>query len=426
MLKREIGLIGAIALGLGSILGTGVFVSIGLASVTAGSWVILAVFVAGIIAVCNGLNSAQLAAAHPKSGGTYEYGYHFVSPFFGQLAGWTFLLAKSASAAAACLGCSGYLHYLLGVNDTGSLQLLALSLLFLCTLLAVLQVKQSTRTNAVLVLPVLLTLLYFIVGSIDKEVVSLGQFWSGDFPGISNFFYTVALLFVAYTGYGRIATLSEEVVNPAVTIPRAIIWTLAISFMIYLGVALGLTQELSEQELVRASERQIAPLMIAAENRGLPYALPILGLAAAIAMFAVLLNLILGLSRVALAMARRRDLPPMMAAVNSKSGTPTIAVIAVAVVVALIILFLNIRQAWSLSALSVLIYYGVTNLAALKLPAQKRRYPRALAYLGLVLCLVPVAFIPIMVWVCGIVSIGIGLGLSKLVKLSSTPPGYGN
>ena len=104
VLRREIGVLGAIFLGLGSILGTGVFVSIGLVIGQVGEWIWLALLFAGILAACNGLSSAQLAATFPVSGGTYEYAYRTLHPLVGIFAGWLFLTAKSASAATAAMG----------------------------------------------------------------------------------------------------------------------------------------------------------------------------------------------------------------------------------------------------------------------------------------------------------------------------------
>ena len=117
MLKRELGIFGATLMGLGSIVGTGVFVSIGIAAEIAGPGVIVAVAIAALVAVCNGLNSAQLAANHPVSGGTYEYGYKYLNPWLGFTAGWIFLLAKTASAATAALGFAGYFLNAVGVAD---------------------------------------------------------------------------------------------------------------------------------------------------------------------------------------------------------------------------------------------------------------------------------------------------------------------
>jgi basic amino acid/polyamine antiporter, APA family len=117
-LKRELGVFGATFMGLGSIVGTGVFVSIGIATGIAGPMVILAIAIGALVATFNGLNSAQLAASHPVSGGTYEYGYRYLTPAFGFTAGWMFLVAKTASAATAALGFAGYFINILGLSST--------------------------------------------------------------------------------------------------------------------------------------------------------------------------------------------------------------------------------------------------------------------------------------------------------------------
>ena len=144
-LRRVVGLPGAVLLGLGSILGTGIFVSIGIAAGVAGGWVVPAVALAAIVAAFNGLSSAQLAASHPVSGGTYEYGYRYLNPLLGFLAGWMFLAAKSASAATAALGLSGYLLTALGHPGVGGRVALAVSAVLLLTFLVAGGMRRSNR-----------------------------------------------------------------------------------------------------------------------------------------------------------------------------------------------------------------------------------------------------------------------------------------
>ena len=146
-LRRDIGVFGAMMMGMGSIVGTGVFVSIGMAAEVAGTSVILAIFFASLVAICNGLSSAQLAANHPVSGGTYEYGYKWLTPWMGFIAGWMFLLAKSASAATAALGFAGYLLQTLGVERQELQVPIALSATALLTLIAITGISRSNTAN---------------------------------------------------------------------------------------------------------------------------------------------------------------------------------------------------------------------------------------------------------------------------------------
>jgi len=162
-LKREVGLFGATMIGLGSILGTGVFVSLGMAAGVAGPAVIASIGVAAAVALCNGFSSAQLAARHPVSGGTYEYGYRWLHPRLGFTAGWMFLCAKSASAATAALGFSGYLLTILGYGQTTYRMPLAVAAVALLTVLAWRGLRRSSQVNTVIVSVTILSLLVFVM-----------------------------------------------------------------------------------------------------------------------------------------------------------------------------------------------------------------------------------------------------------------------
>ena len=160
-LQREIGVFGATLMGLGSIIGTGVFVSIGIATGIAGPSVILAVAIGAIVALCNGLSSAQLAANHAVSGGTYEYGYKYLNPILGFTAGWLFLLAKSASAATAALGFAGYFLNTLGFNP-GLLVPTALIAVITITVIVLNGIRRSNVANLGIVSLTLFSLILFI------------------------------------------------------------------------------------------------------------------------------------------------------------------------------------------------------------------------------------------------------------------------
>jgi len=231
-LRREVGLPGAVLLGLGSILGTGVFVSLGVAAGIAGAAVVPALVVAAFVATCNGLSSAQLAATYPVSGGTYTYGRRCLGPGFGFTAGWMFLCAKSASAATAALGFGGYLLNLFG-GAPGLLVPIALGAVVLLTVVVLRGIRRSNTVNAVLVCTTLAALATFVVVAAPR--VERARF-TPLLCGPRDFLYATALLFVAYTGYGRVATLGEEVHEPRRTIPKAILATLVVSLVVYVAV----------------------------------------------------------------------------------------------------------------------------------------------------------------------------------------------
>lgn len=429
MLKRELGVFGAVMMGMGSIVGTGVFVSIGIAAGVAGTAVILAVTIGALVAVCNGLSSAQLAANHPVSGGTYEYGYKYLNPWLGFIAGWMFLLAKTASAATAALGFSGYLLNAFGLISDGLLIPLALAVVILFTVIVLSGIRRSNHINIAIVCVTLLSLIFFIIAGLPT-VVSTGAsnltpLFSEDASNpVAGLLQASALMFVAYTGYGRIATLGEEVREPRQTIPKAIAITMIVVMLLYISVAVVGIGIVGAESLSAATNQQAAPLVVAAQSFGIPGSTQILALGAVTAMLGVLLNLILGLSRVLLAMARRRDLPSSLARLNQSRTTPYLAVLVVGIAISCFVLIGNVRTTWSFSAFTVLIYYALTNLSALKLSKAEQLYPKWVAWVGLASCLFLAFWVEQQIWLIGIGLILIGLIWRVVFRVVLKRTGY--
>lgn len=415
-LQRVLHIPGAVLLGLGSMIGTGVFVGIGLGASVAAEGVLVAIVIAGLIAACNGLSSAQLAADHPVSGGTYEYGYRYLNPTLGFTAGLTFLIAKSASAATAALGIAAYLTGTLSLDQVWSRPIAAGSAL-LFTLLVLSGLRRSNRMNGLLVMVTLGALLALALPPVlagNLPELDPGRILSGLDP--EAIFHATALLFVAYTGYGRVATLGEEVVDPAGTIPRAVVITVIATLALYLLVAVAAIGGIGGERLGVAAVAGEGPLDVVAELTGRGGLIPLLTLGAVTAMAGVLLNLILGLSRVVLAMGRRGDLPHLFSRIDDSGDSPRPAVIAVGLVVTLLTLLGNMMTTWSLSAFTVLIYYGITNLAALRLEAPARRYPRWIPLLGLIGCFGLAWWVDPTVLAAGGGVVVVGLGVRWMVR----------
>lgn len=398
-LKRVIGLPGAVMLGLGSIIGSGVFVSLGIGVDIAGPMVLPAIAVAGLVALCNGMSSAQLAANHPVSGGTYEYGHRWLNPTLGFVAGWMFLCAKSASAATAALG---FALYVMPENTLP----LALGLTAAITGLTLTGLKRSNAFNTVIVALVLLSLVIFIAAgapSLAQHPERLDPLF--DSQRLPDLLQATALMFVAYTGYGRIATMGEEVREPRRTIPRAMIITLVASLLLYIAVAavcLGNTTN---------SFESLANLAINFDGSNLSKCLTI---TAIIAMISVLLNLMLGLSRVVLAMGRRGDLPKITADVHGSTGVPISATLVVGALIAGLISLGDFKITWSFSAFTVLVYYALTNLCAIRLKQEERLYPVWISYVGLVTCLSLAFFVEWRIIVAGLILVAVGLAWKAL------------
>ncbi|HBK98893.1 MAG TPA: amino acid permease [Microcoleaceae bacterium UBA10368] len=415
VLKRELGVFGATLMGLGSILGTGVFVSIGMAAEIAGSGVILAVAIAALVAVCNGLNSAQLAANHPVSGGTYEYGYKYLNPWLGFTAGWMFLLAKTASAATAALGFAGYFLNAINLADRTDLILTALVALATLTLIVLTGIRRSHIANTAIVSVTLLSLAVFIVAGLPEVSWEIATVKNDS--SIASILHATALMFVAYTGYGRIATMGEEVRKPQQTIPKAIIFTLVLTMLLYVAVAIVFVGVGGIDKLSLQTATTAAPLEVIARSFRIPGVSQLLAVGAITAMLGVLLNLILGLSRVLLAMGRHLDMPRVLARLNPSGTTPYVAVVAVEVAIALLILIGDVKTTWSFSAFNVLIYYAITNFAALQLSPSERLYPQWLAVVGLGSCLFLAFWVQRQIWLIGLALIIAGLIWRAIVQL---------
>lgn len=410
-LNRAIKTPGAIMMGLGSIIGTGIFVSIAIATQVSGNGIVIAIIIAAILATFNGLSSAQLAASHPVSGGTYEYGYRFLNSYFGFTAGWMFLIAKSASAATAVLGCVGYLFYAIDIGAPNwGIVVAGLLLLLIMTYLVSGGISRSNRANKYIVTITFIGLASLVITSLFINGLPT-QPVTDAFTDIStsSILYASALMFVAYTGYGRIATLGEEVAEPRTTIPKAIILAMVFIVILYLAVSLTALQVMGANAFGNTVDGEAAPLMMVARALSVPVIGPVITIAAITAMLGVLLNLLLGLSRVMLSMARRKDLPEMLAAVNPETKSPAASVWMTGLIIGLLVLSGDVVFTWSFSAFTVLIYYAITNLSAFVMPKDLRLYPRWIPAMGLFGCLFLAFWIEPKILMIGLVLIGTGL-----------------
>jgi basic amino acid/polyamine antiporter, APA family len=373
-LQRRLGPADAVVIGLGSMLGTGVFVVWSPAADRAGRWLLVALGVAALVAYCNATSTAQLAAVHPESGGAYVYGRLRLGRWWGTLAGTAFVIGKTASCAAAALAIGLYAW-------PGHGRWVAAAVVLVATAVNLAGITKTARVTRVLVGIVLVVLAVAVVTALvnDSSSAALNETGSPD-VGPVGVLAGAAVLFFAFAGYARVATLGAEVRDPARTIPRAVVIALALVLVVYLVVGLSLLATLGVDGLVRTT----TPL--AAVVDGVTVVEPLVRVGAAIAAFAVLLPLLAGVSRTVLAMATYGDLPPALAAVSSRHSVPHRAQLAVAITVLLVVLTGGLVGAVAVSAGAVLIYYAVANAASLRLTAEERRWPRALAVVGLLGC----------------------------------------
>ncbi|WP_348651031.1 APC family permease [Micromonospora sp. WMMD812] len=400
-LERRLGVPDAVLIGLGSMLGAGVFVVFAPAAGAAGGAGLLpALVLAGFIAFCNATSSARLAARYPESGGTYVYGRERLGPFAGFLAGWGFVVGKTASCAAMALTIGAYLW-------PGQVRVVAVAAVLAVTAVNLRGVGKTATATKLLVGLVLAVLALVAAVGVVGGPVHLDRL--ADPGGSGRGVLTAAgLLFFAFAGYARIATLGEEVRDPERTIPRAVPLALGVVLAIYLVLAVVALGVLGADRLADSA----APLADVVTAAGLPGLAWVVRAGAAVAVTGVLLSLLAGVGRTLLAMGRRRDLPGALAAVHPRRRMPHRAELAVAMVVILVVLLGDVRDAIGFSSCTVLVYYTITNAAALTLGRDPgRKLPvQALAGLGLVGCLLLAGNLPLSSVLAGFGVLAVGAG----------------
>jgi basic amino acid/polyamine antiporter, APA family len=375
-----------------------VFAAVGPAAGVAGGWLLAGLLLAGMVAYANATSSAALAAVHPESGGAYAYGRRRLGPFWGFMAGWAFLAGKLASCAAMALTLGGYLA-------PGLARPVALGGLVAVTVANYLGVAKTAAATRVVVAVVLAALATAVAGMLLGGQADLANLaGSGPGPGVYGVLQAAGLLFFAFAGYARLATLGEEVVDPARTIPRAVPLALGIALAVYAVVCAAALLAVGPAALAEAA----APLADAVAAGSLAGLEPVVRLGAAVASLGVLLSLQAGLSRTGFAMAANRDLPGALAAVHPRYRVPHRAELAVAGLVAVAVLAVDLRGAIGFSSTLVLVYYAVANAAAWTLRPAERRWPRWLAGAGLAGCLLLAASLPVSSVLSGAAVLGIG------------------
>ena len=377
-LLRDLRLVDAIAIGLGAIIGAGIFVVTGVAAGVAGPAFLVGLLIAGMVATFNALSSAQLAATYPQSGGTYEYGYRVLNPWLGFSAGWMFLASKMAAGGTVALGFASYLHALFpAVPERPA----AVAAVLTLTVINYFGIRRTGKLNTLIVAFSLGALTYFVIAGIPVfNVANLQPFAPTGFGGILE---SAALMFFAYTGYARLATLGEEVVNPKRTIPRAIVAALGIAAFLYVAVALVAVGGIGAQELAATA----SPLERAAQNFPLPGTGQIVAVGATFAMLGVLLSQILGISRMMFAMSRRKDLFPFLDHVNPY-GIPGRGVLLTGFILVIVVLLGTLEVIVAGAAFTILLYYSIANMAAMRMHEKDRLFPRWVPVLGMASCLI--------------------------------------
>lgn len=398
-LKRTLGVFDAVVVGLGAMVGAGIFAALAPAARAAGGALLTALALAALVAYCNAHSSARLAARYPSSGGTYVYGRERLGPFWGYLAGWGFVVGKTASCAAMALTVGAYVW-------PGRERAVAVAAVLALTAAGYGGVQKSARIARVIVAAVLAVLAGVVVvclssGAADAARLGGGE-WSGGDHGVLGLLQGAGLLFFAFAGYARITTLGEEVRDPERTIPRAVPLALGIALLVYVAVTVGALSVLGPDGLARSA----APLADAVRAAGWPGLTPVVRAGAALAALGSLLALVLGVSRTGLAMARDGHLPRALAAVHPRHQVPHHAELAVGAVVAVLAATTDLRGAIGFSSFGVLAYYAIANASAWTLDSGVK--DRAVAAAGLSGCVVLACALPATSAVTGAAVLALG------------------
>ena len=377
-LHRRLGTFDAVTIGLGSMLGAGIFVALAPAAAAAGSGLLIGLGIAAVVAYCNATSSARLAAVYPQSGGTYVYGRERLGEFWGYTAGWSFVVGKTASCAAMALTV-GYYVWPSWAHAVAVAAVVALTVL---NYNGIQKSALLTRAIVAVVLAVLAVVVVVILGFGGADIARIRIGADISAAGVLE---AAGLLFFAFAGYARIATLGEEVRDPARTIPRAIPIALTIALMVYGVVAIAVLTQLGSETLASTS----APLADAVAAAGFSGLEPMVRAGAAVAALGALLALILGVSRTTLAMARDRHFPHALAVVHPRFGSPHRAEVAVGIVVAVAAAVVDVRDAIGFSSFAVLLYYAIANASAWTLGG------RIISGIGLAGCLLLAFTLPL-------------------------------
>ena len=364
----------AVIIGLASMIGAGVFAAIGPAAEAAGSGLLIGLAVAAVVAYCNATSSAQLAALYPSSGGTYVYGRERLGHLWGYLAGWAFVVGKTASCAAMALTFGAY-----AAPDWA--RPLAVGAVVALTVVTLLGVTKTAWVTRVIVTIVLASLATVVVGAIsaDPSTGNIGSLTEGGLHGILQ---SAGLLFFAFAGYAAHRDVGRGGDRSRSNDPAAIPIALGITLVVYATVATTALLAVGPEALAAST----APLVTVVEAGALTWAAPIVRVGAAVASLGVLLSLLAGVGRTTFAMASERDLPAVLAAVEPRHRVPRTAQLVIAAAVIAVVLAADVRGAIGFSSFAVLFYYAVANASAWTLAGTERRWPRAFCAIGLVGC----------------------------------------
>jgi basic amino acid/polyamine antiporter, APA family len=398
-LKREIGLFDATALGIGAIIGSGIFIVTGIVAGIAGPAMIISIIIAGVIAVFSAMSIAELGAYLPEEGGTYVYAQKLISPFAGFITGWIWIFSNIFVGAAVSLG---FAQYFVTLFPPVPVKVIAVAICLIFLIINYLGLKGSILFNNILVMAKILILLFFVAFGLG--FLRPGTFTPFAPDGSMGILSGAALIFFAYTGFARVTIMAEEVKDPEKTVPRSIYLALAISTAVYLLVSIVAVGLAGAPALAHSG----SPLADAIGMTGSSGAVMVIALGAMIATASVLLTTIMGISRIVFSMARSNDLPGVFGRIHPRFSTPHYAIAVTGTCMVAALLLADLTLVVSVSTFAMLLYYLIANIAALRLPREHRRYHQAVPVVGALSCVGLIVFLSPASWIIGCIGLAIG------------------
>jgi basic amino acid/polyamine antiporter, APA family len=411
VLRPQLSMFDAVSTGLAAILGAGIFAVIAPAAAIAGPALLISLLIAAFVALCNALSSAQLAAVLPRTGGTYEFGRKMLGDWWGFSAGWMFLVANTVGPGVIALAFGGYLHAVLGMVPARDAAVAAA--LVMTTINAAGIRRSVSLTDVIVIFSILSLLAVVVIGLPSANFSNLQPFAPSGILGVLR---ASGLLFFAYTGYSRIATLVEEVRNPRHTIPRATVIALGTATFLYVLVATTAIGVLGSASLSDSTSPLEDVMLVVGSGVGVA----LIASGALLTTFNEGLSDLLGVSRVAFAMSRGKDLPENLSHLSSDKN-PWRSVLFVGAIAILVAAFAPFVLALAVSSFGTLLYYTITNLSALRLEKTQRMFPRVLAISGLVGCVALAFLLPPEDVAVGLVILAAGILFRGLRVLTSNP-----
>lgn len=417
MLTRSVGLFGAVAYGVGIILGAGIYVLIGPATGLAGNSVWLSFIIGALISSLTGLSYAELSTMYPKAAAEYIYVKRaFKSEILAFLTGWLIIFTGIVSMSTVALGFAGYFSAIF----TFPIILIAIILIVILSLLNFIGIEQSSKVNILFTAIEVGGLLIVIILGLTK----IGTVNYFEAPNISGVFAAAALMFFAYLGFEDIVNIAEETKNPQKNLPRSLILSIAVTAIFYVLVGLAVVNLASIETLATSQ----APLSYAVST--------ILGqngfsIMSYIALFAtantVLITSIVG-SRMIYGMAKDKALPTFLSKVSKKTKAPYTAILAVMVFSIFFIFIGDIELVANITSLGVFITFALVNLSLIylrykkpnlkrpfKIPLNIKKFP-VIPFLGLISCLLMLTQFDLFVLTFGVALLGIGAIIFTIYK----------